>query len=331
MAAQKISVIVDGNAFMNVFYRATLPEAAKKSENPDSPDFFPLMKRNSMGAYISAVRLFIQYVTILVNTYHPVQFAVAFDVPGGSQFRKDAYPAYKGTRGEKPAPLLEQIDTCQFWLRKCGIPVYTNNQCEADDIIASLSSKLAARSDRVIIVTTDHDYYQMVNDKVMALMYIPNQKKFEAMKQKYPTCCIKERKLCLYTAKMIKEETGVHPYQIPDLKGLCGDVSDNIPKVPGVGDKTAIQLLTMYPSVELLIEAVETHSTENLTEIWNEYPGVKIRGAAKIIDSIRENSQTLKLSKWLATTWFTVPVPDCPSLNVDMNAWMELQRFITEA
>ena len=74
---------------------------------------------------------------------------------------------------------------------------------------------MAFEADRVIIVTTDHDYYQMVNDKVMALMYIPNQKKFEAMKEKYPTCCIKERKLCLYTAKMIKEENNLWSQKDP--------------------------------------------------------------------------------------------------------------------
>ena len=128
---------------------------------------------------------------------------------------------------------------------------------------------------------------------------------------------------------MILAETGVKPFQIPDLKGLCGDTSDNIPKVPGVGEKTAVGLLTMYPSVELLIEAVETHDTATLAELWSVYPDVKIRGASKIIDSIRENAQTLRLSKWLATTWTTVPVETCPPMCIDMNAWMELKNFIT--
>ncbi len=101
-----LTMLLDGNALMNVMYRASLPEAAKKSENPNSPEFFNYLAKNRSGEPVNGLKLFMKYVTLLINTWKPAKFAVAFDVPGGSDFRKKACPEYKATRDEKPAPLL---------------------------------------------------------------------------------------------------------------------------------------------------------------------------------------------------------------------------------
>ncbi len=322
-----LTVIIDGNSLMNVFYHATLPIEAKKADNSKAAQFYELLKKNRYGVYVDALRLFVKYISVLTNSLRPSKLAVCFDVPGGSSFRKDAYPEYKGTRGEKPTPLLEQIDIAQFWLKKCGVPVYADPRCEADDVVASLASK-CAMTDRVYVVTTDHDYYQMITDDVQALMYIPNSKKYDELKQKYPDRCFLSGRFVLYDSTMVEKEVGIKPFQIPDFKGLSGDTSDNIPSVPGIGEKTAIALLTMYADVNQLLEEVEAHDTDSLSEIWKIFPDAKIRGSAKVINSLKENKDTVKLSKWLATTWSNVPVSECPILNIDISAWSELLDFI---
>ena len=319
-----LTILIDGNSLMNVFYRATLPEQAKKSDNPDSVEFYDFIPRNKYGVYMNAFKLFIKYTAFLINTYRPEKLAVAFDVNGGSDFRKKSCPDYKATRGSKPTPLLEQLDIIQFWLKKCGIPVYTNNQCEADDLLYSLSSRESVTGN-VMLVTTDHDYYQMIKGNTKALMYIPNRKKFEELQKKYPKNCTKEHKFCFYDENMIKAETGVYSFQIPDLKGLHGDTSDNISGVKGIGEKTAIALLNAYPSIESIYEAMNTTEEELLMEVWK---AMDIPRPTVTYKALKEGEYEGRLSKWLATAWSNVPTVPVPMLQINTEAWTELLEFI---
>ncbi len=306
-----LTMIVDGNALMNVFFHAT-------SGN---------IHKNNQGVPIDAMALFVKYIYILSKGYNPQKFAIAFDTPGGTKFRTDAYPDYKAQRPEKDPNLVTQINAIQYWLRRCNIQVYTFGGAEADDIVASLASKESLYS-RVMVVTTDHDYYQLVNDRIQALMYIPNAAKLEKLKAKYPNNCYSH--FCLFDSNMVKAEEGVHPFQIPDLKGLSGDSSDNIKGVPGIGEKTAIQLMSMYGSVEDLLKAItESDDKERLVKVWNTYLGSKI--SKTVPDKLISNYQTALLCKWVATMQKSIPFEPIVMQPVNPQAWSELIEFVKKA
>lgn len=249
-------VLIDGNS---ITYRA----------------FFALPAlSNARGQVTNAVFGFTQMLLKILQDEKPTHIAVAFDA-GKKTFRHDHFEAYKGTRQETPNELREQFPLVRELLDAFGIKWIEVPNFEADDIIGTLSRFSDAADMETLIVSGDKDLLQLVSEHVHAAL----TKKGITEVDRYDPAAVEAR-------------FSLTPAQIVDLKGLMGDSSDNIPGVPGVGEKTAIKLLNMYPSVEEILEHID------------EMPGAKLQ------ERLRENRDLALLSKQLATIHRDVPL-DC--------------------
>lgn len=242
-------LIIDGNAMLNVFYFASLPEELKKEDNPE---LYGLIDQNQFGIYRNAIIPFLQMMETMTERTRSTHIAVVFDT-GVDSFRKRAYPGYKATRQPKQYPLQEQIFFLKDSLKRAGVSVYTSQHFEGDDLAASIAAQEKANYSAVFIVTTDHDYFQLAGGNVWIALYVPQGKGIE----KYPAA------VCIYnnyfwiSESTVVSSTGIRPEQIPDMKGLCGDRSDNIPGVKGVGNMV-IPVLRNYGTVENLYGVLES-------------------------------------------------------------------------
>jgi 5'-3' exonuclease len=256
--------------------------------------------QSTQGVYTNAVFGFLNMMIGALERVRPRYAFVAWDVSRDT-FRRELYSDYKGTRGELPDELHPQFTTTQNVLEAIGIPQHFDERYEADDIIGTLAHRASDEGHQVLILTGDRDALQLVRDNV--------------------TVAIMKRGITevdLYTPDTLREQYGLTPAQWIDLKGLMGDTSDNIPGVPGIGEKTALKLLAEYSSVEHLLENCHT-----------------VKG--KLRDKLEAHRDLALLSKKLATIVTDVPLSltleDCKlQLQLKRAAEtlreLELQRFL---
>jgi DNA polymerase I len=202
------------------------------------------------GVVTNAVHGFASMVAYLIRDHHPVGLAVAFDLPGGT-FRDEIADDYKAGRAETPLDLLPQFGMIRSLLDSLAIPVVEAEGFEADDVLATLATEARDREHPVIIVTGDRDAYQLVEDPYIRVLY--NRRGVSDY--------------ALYDEAGIEERTGVRPPQYPLLASLRGDPSDNLPGVPGVGEKTAAKLVNQYGDLDTLyahLDALSPKLRENL-------------------------------------------------------------------
>ncbi|QHT62291.1 DNA polymerase I [Paenibacillus lycopersici] len=253
-------VLIDGNS---IIYRA----------------FFAMPPlTNSAGLHTNAVYGFTTMLLKLLEEEKPTHMLVAFDA-GKVTFRHEGYEAYKGGREKTPSELSEQFPVLKELLQAFSIPQYELPGYEADDIIGTLSRMADEQGVETVVVSGDKDMLQLASDHVTIALTRKGVSEVER-----------------YDPAEINEKYGLTPLQIIDLKGLMGDTSDNIPGIPGVGEKTALKLLHEYGSVEGVLantaalkgkmkEKVETHQdsavmSKRLATIFREVPLEK--GAAEL-------------------------------------------------
>jgi len=212
-------VLVDGYGLIFRAYHALPPSMATAS-----------------GEQTNAVYGFTAMLLDVLNSRKPDYVVIALE--SGRTFRHELYADYKGTRAEMPDDLRGQIGRVTQLIATLGIPVEQRDLYEADDVIGSLSKRLAADGMQVIIVTGDSDLLQLVDDNV--LVALPGVKRFGDVRE--------------YDPAAVVERYGFGSELVPDYKGLVGDTSDNIPGVPGIGDKTAKALIAQFGSLEEIIE-----------------------------------------------------------------------------
>ena len=197
---------------------------------------------NSKGIHTNAVYGFLNIMLKVMDEEKPDHMTVAFDVKHPT-FRHKMYEAYKGTRKPMPAELHEQVPVVKDVLKAMNITVVERGGYEADDILGTIAGMAEREGFVVTIVSGDRDLLQLVTDKVT--LRIPKTKGGKTVVEDY-------------TPDRVKEVYSLSPKQIIDLKGLMGDSSDNIPGLPGVGEKTATKLLLQYGTVEeVLLHAQE--------------------------------------------------------------------------
>ena len=189
--------------------------------------------KTASGQETQAVYGFVSMATKLIEDFHPDGLAVAFDLSGPT-FRDELASDYKAGRAAMPEPLREQIDLIRQFVVALGAPVVEKEGFEADDVLGTLASVFDARGDDVIIVTGDRDSYQLVADPHVRVLY--NRRGVSDY--------------VLYDEAGILERTGVVPRQYPLLAALRGDPSDNLPGVPGVGEKTAAKLVNEWGDLD---------------------------------------------------------------------------------
>lgn len=227
---------------------------------------------NAAGQFTNAVFGFTQMLLKMLQDEKPTHVAVAFDA-GKQTFRHGIYESYKGTRQKTPSELSEQFPLVRQVLDAFGILTIEMPNFEADDLIGTLSRIADTEGIETLVVSGDKDLLQLVSDKVHAIL----TKRGITEVDRYDTQGVYER-------------YSLTPAQIIDLKSLMGDTSDNIPGVPGVGEKTAIKLLQDYPTLEDILNHID------------EIPGAKLK------ERLREHEDLARVSKELATINREVPL-----------------------
>ena len=242
-------VLIDGNSIINrAFYGV--------------PDL-----TNKDGLHTNAIYGFLNIMFKIMEEENPTHMLVAFDEKAPT-FRHKMFEEYKGTRKPMPEELREQVPVLKEVLQSMNIQIFSKEGIEADDILGTMAKKGEKEGFTVSVVSGDRDLLQLATDTIT--VRIPKTKGGKTVVEDYNT-------------SQVIEKYGVTPSQIIDLKGLMGDSSDNIPGVPGVGEKTAVKILSMFSTVENAIAHVEEITPNRAKE------------------ALKNNISLAKLSKKLAT------------------------------
>jgi len=239
------------------------------------PEFF-----DTDGAPVNAVHGFTRFLCEFLERTQPTHVAVAFDESLTSSFRNAIYPAYKANRELPPAELKVQFEYCKRVAAALGLCVLRDTQYEADDLIGSAVVIARAHGMRSVIVSADKDFGQLIGDDDEQWDFSRDQR---------------------WDAHGVKQRLGVRPDQVADFLGLTGDAVDNIPGVPGIGPKTAAQLLAHFDALDALYARVE------------EVPYLRLRGAGQTYVRLKEHRAQAMLSRTLASIALDAPVPDTPA------------------
>ena len=235
------------------------------------------------GLTTNAVYGFTAMLINLLRDEQPSHIAAAFDV-SRQTFRVDKYPEYKAGRSATPDEFRGQIDITKEVLVALGITVLAEAGFEADDLIATLATQAEDEGYRVLVVTGDRDSLQLVSDDVTVL---------------YPRKGVSE--LTRFTPEAVVEKYGLTPTQYPDFAALRGDPSDNLPGIPGVGEKTASKWIIEYGSLQALVDNVDA-----------------VKG--KVGDALRANLSSVVLNRELTDLVKDVPLAQTPD-TLRMQPW----------
>jgi len=223
----------------------------------------------SGGMPTNAVFGFTRMLLGLLQENRPDYLAVVFDPPREETFRRELYPPYKAHRDAMPADLVPQLPYIRRVLQALNIPALEAPGFEADDVIATLARRFAADGIEVTVVTGDKDLLQIIGDRINLL---DTMKELQSGPQE------------------VLDRFGVPPELVPDVLGLAGDAADNIPGVPGIGEKTASELVRRFGSLEGVLE-------------WKSLVNGKQRR-----ENLRAHADQARLSKTLATVRYDVPL-----------------------
>jgi DNA polymerase-1 len=247
-------VLIDGHAILHRAYYA-----------------FPATLRTRHGEVVNAVYGFTRMLLTVLQDLHPEYVAVAFDLPQPT-FRHKEFIGYQAQRPKMETELKDQIERVFEVVKTLNIPMFMKVGYEADDLIGTLANQAAKKKVEAVIVTGDKDLLQLVKPKIK--VYAPQKGFSEAI---------------LFDPKKVKAVLGIKPEQVVDYKALVGDTSDNYPGVPGIGPKTALELLHQY---------------QNLKTIYKQLRKIKPRTAKLLADG----AESAALSQKLATILTKVPV-----------------------
>ena len=257
-------VLVDGNSIMNRAFYGIM--GSKMLTTKD-------------GKYTNAVYGFLAIMFKLLEDVKPKYMAVAFDLKAPTA-RHKMYEGYKANRKGMPDELAEQMPIIKEILRAMNIDIVEKEGYEADDVLGTLSRYGEKHKLEVVILSGDRDTFQLATNKVT--IRIPHTKGGKTETDEY-------------NKEKIIEKYGIKPKQLIDVKGLQGDTSDNIPGVPGVGEKTALKLIQEYGSIENLYKKIEEGKDD-------------LKGKQR--EKIVENKDLAFLSKTLGTINLEVPIED---------------------
>ena len=257
-------VAIDGNSIMN---RA----------------FYGIMNSRLLvttdGIYTNAIYGFLSILLKLINDERPEYICVAFDLKAPT-FRHKQYEGYKATRKGMPDELRMQMPLIKEVLRAMNIKIFEIEGYEADDVLGTIAKFGEDNNLEVLLLTGDRDYLQLASDKVTVRIPTTKQGNTESTD---------------YTPEVIKEKFGIEPKQFIQIKGLMGDTSDNIPGVPGVGEKTAFSLITKYNNLDDIYKALEA---------GEELEGVK----GKLKEKLEAGKDLAFMSRELGTIYREVPL-----------------------
>jgi 5'-3' exonuclease len=241
--------LVDASVYVFRAYHSVLPDMVDRDGNP-----------------AHAVFGFARFIGDLIERIRPRYMAVAFDQRLSNSYRSRIYPAYKANREPHPVDLLVQFEHCRKVCRHLGLPVFTNPEYEADDIIGTLACQMRDEGVRSAFITRDKDLAQLVRDGDLFWDYGAREQ---------------------FGYHDIQRHYGVVPERFADYLALTGDCSDNIPGVPGVGHKTAAALMKEFESLD------------DLYADLGRVAGLKLRGARSLSAKLDEYRESAYLARQL--------------------------------
>lgn len=267
--------------------------------------------RTTTGIPTSVCFGFLKSLLEVMAAHDPQYMAIAFDLATPT-FRHEADETYKAGRPETPEDFIPDLKNLQELLTYLNLPAVTAEGYEADDVLGTLANKASAAGYAVKILTGDRDLFQLVEtDKNISVLYLSTDELRRSGKGKSQE----------YGPEQVKEKLGILPEQVIDYKALCGDKSDNIPGVRGIGDKTALQLLEAYNSLDGIYAAID-----------------EIKGATK--KKLEEGKEAAYHSQRMATIVQDVPLEinleDCQLIGFDESALipmlekLEFKTFLTK-
>ena len=257
-------VLIDGNSILNRAFYGIM--GSKMLMTPD-------------GKYTNAVYGFLAILFKVLDDIEPEYLAVAFDLKAPTA-RHKLYEGYKANRKGMPNELAEQMPILKEILQDMNITIIEKEGYEADDVLGTLAKRAEKEGLEVTIVSGDRDTFQLTSDKIT--VRIPHTK-------------VGKTETDEFDKKAIIEKYGVTPKQLIEVKGLMGDTSDNIPGVPGIGEKTALELIKKYHSIEGLYEKIEKNEDD-------------LKGKTR--EKIAQNKELAELSKTLGTINTKVPIEE---------------------
>jgi len=255
-------VLFDGNAIIHRAFHALPPLTVSKT-----------------GETIGAVYGFVSMLLKTINELKPTHYAIAFDRPAPT-FRHRLFDQYKAQRPKTPDELVGQMGRVRQMVEAFHIPIFELDEYEADDVLGTLSHQASEQGIDTIIVTGDADTMQLVSPWVRVL---------------YPKPRGSFSDTTLYDEAAVSQKYGVKPEHIADFKGLVGDPSDNIPGIPGVGEKTAVRLIQQFGSIDQIYAHLDEVTPPKLQAL------------------LQQNEALARQSKELATIVTQTPI----ALNLD--------------
>jgi len=224
--------------------------------------------QSSAGLPLNAVYGFANFLIGLHEKSHGEYYAIAFDESLDHSFRNEIYPAYKANREQPPDELRHQFELCKKLAQVLGFATFSSNRDEADDLIGTIARKMRPKNFRMVYVTSDKDIAQLMQSTDIFWNYAKDNKlKVGDVKSKY----------------------GVHARQVRDWLALAGDSVDNIPGVPGIGNKTAASLLEKFNSLDGIYKKL------------HKVPDSGLRGSKRIHSLLIAHKKMAYLSRELAT------------------------------
>ena len=261
---KKRLVLLDAHALLHRAYHAL-------------PDF-----ANSKGVPTGGLYGYISMILRIIGDFNPDYIVACYDLPQKT-FRHEAYEAYKGTRAKTDESLVEQIKSSRMFCEKLGIPIYDTPGFEADDMLGTIVEQTKGDKDlEIIIATGDMDSLQLVDKKKVRVFTLKRGM----------------NDTVIYDEDAVMERFGFHPEFLVDYKGLRGDPSDNIIGIPGIGEKTATELVVTFGTIELIYKKLKKDRKILLDA------GIKER----IVQLLEENEESAIFSKTLATIRRDAPI-----------------------
>ena len=227
-------LLIDGNSMANRAFYATMGR----------------MMKTPTGISTNAVYGFFQIMFKTIEEENPDKIIVAFDI-SSSEKRTKIFSEYKAGRHKTPEDLTMQFPIIKELLRMMNIPIVQKDGIEADDILGAIAKKEGKKGNKIIILTGDRDYFQLVDMNVNI---------------RYPKTIMGKTEYIIYDNYKVNEEYGLTPEKLIEVKALMGDASDNIPGVKGIGEKTALKLIIQFESLEKIYEYIENNDGKEIAK-----------------------------------------------------------------
>ena len=263
-------LIIDGSSLLSTSFYATATAYLMAKTDEDKEKALTRLMKTSDGRYTNGVFPFMRTLLSLIKKNEPTHLAVVWDVSGQTFRQEIAGGTYKGTRKATPHPLKEQFISTQNLLQGI-VPQFLSEKddeevYEADDFAGSLAKRFQ-KDIPVFLHTKDEDYLQLVDSNTRVWLGSSKaDKMFEDLNLNRQEFNVPDG-FFEFTLSTLEDIKGLEPYQIVEYKALCGDTSDNIPGVKGVGEKAVIPLLQEYGTIEAIYETIENLSAKEEKEL----------------------------------------------------------------